>query len=284
MQALRAFKSRQVRSRQLTLNARKMPPLTPQSPNPKNTVVTVGDVEKFGLLLSNITETLESSAEQALTLASENLNWLLERNLPALATQLLQDVPELREDENMMHSYIFLMDFLEAVVKETSDMTSRNQNTMKQLLEAAQSGGESLDACIKANRETFTSPAFLVYLDSEIEAATSQGKNSPARQLLETIRLRLLEEVGATLPSNVAVLPQLLAEEDLDVMQKKTRDFLADFSPSGVDLFLLNLGLMKKDMKKKYNNVDSELLERLSIIENCAQDISRSQSTSNTES
>ena len=156
------------------------------------------------------------------------------------------------------------MDFVEAVSNEMTSYVSKHQGSMRMLLEAASKGEAALNATISDNLERLTDPGFLVYVDSELDGA---AKGTPAADVLVTVRLRLLELVGEGLSPDVAVLPRLLSEETLEGVQRATLGYLRDFSTPGKELFLLNLRLLKKEMGRKYESVDPELLERMAQIE-----------------
>ena len=52
-----------------------------------------------------------------------------------LTEMLLQQYPVLREDDAMRRAYIFVIDFLEAVGKETSSRMRQNQDSLRIILE-----------------------------------------------------------------------------------------------------------------------------------------------------
>lgn len=62
-----------------------------------------------------------------------------------LTEMLLQDFPELRQDKGMMKAYMFLLDFLEAVGKETNTRIKENQKLLKGLMEASKISETVLD-------------------------------------------------------------------------------------------------------------------------------------------
>ena len=66
---------------------------------------------------------------------------------------LLNDYPQLRQDNTMMRSYMFLLDFLEAISKETSSMLKTQQNLMRSLLQAAKISEDSLTEFFTSNVE-----------------------------------------------------------------------------------------------------------------------------------
>ena len=236
-----------------------------QVPDPRRKTVSSGDVQTFSTILTDITEALkDDKPEKALTIASTHVDWLLKRNAPVLAQTLLNDIPELREDMAMQQGYSFLLDFLEAVVNETAAMVDRNQKILRKVLEAAKESELFLDEMIKENRDDMCSADFLVYLDAEIE---SVGATSAAGKLLETVRLRLLEEAGSTMSPDVAVLPRLLAIEDELELKEKTLEYLQGFNDIAIELFLQNIRFMKKQMDRKYNDVDPALIQNLTRIE-----------------
>lgn len=67
---------------------------------------------------------------------------------------LLAEFPSFRQDTVMMRSYMFLLDFLEAVGKETSKMLKIQQNNLRLLLEATKVSEEKLNEHISLNKET----------------------------------------------------------------------------------------------------------------------------------
>lgn len=78
---------------------------------------------------------------------------------------LLKEFPTLREDKMMLEAFMFLMDFLEAVTKETTSMMQKNQHSLKMVLEAAKVSESILDQYIKVNSKNVSSTALTyVYL------------------------------------------------------------------------------------------------------------------------
>ena len=61
----------------------------------------------------------------------------------------------------MMRSYMFLMDFLEAVTKETSSMLKSQQSLMRTLLEAAKVSEAKLTDFFSSNIEKVSYPSSL---------------------------------------------------------------------------------------------------------------------------
>lgn len=54
-----------------------------------------------------------------------------------LTEQLLSEFPVLRQDSGMMRAYMFVLDFLETVSRETAKRLKANQSLLRYLLEAA---------------------------------------------------------------------------------------------------------------------------------------------------
>ena len=244
-----------------------LPSLEPQGFNPRRKTVSAGDVELFSEILTSTTEALqEDEAAKALTIVSANVDFLLKTNVPSLAQNLLNEIPSLRDDEAMQQGYSFIMDFLEAVVTETASLVKRNQELLRYILEAAKEGEDSLENAIKKRKNDMTSADFLVFLEAEID---NVGDQSAAGQLLSTIRLRLLEEVGDTMmTADVAILPKLLSLESDEDLKTETLKYLKILKNlAAIELFLQNLRFMKKQMDKKYSNVDPMLLKNLAKIE-----------------
>jgi len=179
---------------------------------------TFADMKEMAFLLANITEHLDTQPELAMTVASQRMGWLYSRDVPKLTQMLLQEFPSFREDQGMMRAYMFLIDFLEAVVTETSSMQKTNQKLLRLVLEGAKVSEQQLDLVIQENRGPLTKPEFLLYLDAEID---SQDFNSPLENMLITTKLRLLDEVGKGMGVDVMVLPKLAAEENPAELRRK---------------------------------------------------------------
>lgn len=109
-----------------------------------------------------------------------------------------------------------------------------------------------------------------MYLDTEIEA---QESNSPQENMLVTVKLRLLDELGRTMGVDVMVLPQLAAEEDPAELKRKTIRHLENYDAMGQQLFLQTLRIMVGEMKKRYQAVDPLLLMNLREVEKIAEGI-----------
>ena len=110
---------------------------------------TFADMKEMAFLLANITEHLDTQPELAMTVASQRMGWLYSRDVPKLTQMLLQEFPSIREDQGMMRAYMFLIDFLEAVVTETSSMQKNNQKLLRLVLEGAKVSEQQLDLVIQ---------------------------------------------------------------------------------------------------------------------------------------
>lgn len=66
---------------------------------------------------------------------------------------LLSEFPYLKEDQGMIHSYNFLIDFLDVVSKEASTKVKVNQRYLQELLEAAKTSEDCLNSYITTNRD-----------------------------------------------------------------------------------------------------------------------------------
>lgn len=225
------------------------------------------DMEVLAMLLANITEVLDVAPEKAMTLVSKDMGWLFARDVPKLAQMLLNELPSVRQDNQMMRAYMFLMDFLEAVGKETAVMLKKNQANLRKLMDAAKVSEQALDQHIKANKQELLNADFSVYMDSEIQ---NQDTNSPMENLLVTIKLRLLDEQGQNMGVDVMLLPKLASEEDPVELRRKTVEHLEMYDQAGRQLFLQTLQLMRGEMEKRYNNVDPILFMNLGEVEKIA--------------
>ena len=130
---------------------------------------TFADMKEMAFLLANVTEHLDTQPELAMTVASQRMGWLYSRDVPKLTQMLLQEFPSFREDQGMMRAYMFLIDFLEAVVTETSSMQKTNQKLLRLVLEGAKVSEQQLDLVIQENRGPLTKPEFLLYLVTTID-------------------------------------------------------------------------------------------------------------------
>ena len=236
-----------------------------EAPDGRLLAVTKDDMKEMAFVLNNITQALDNEPEKAFSIASTRMGWCFQRNIPGLAQMLLDTYPELRKDTGMMKAYMFLLDFLEAVSKETGSMLSANQQTLRILLEAAKEGENMLGEVLKENKELCCKEEFLVYLDTEIE---SQDSASTLETLLVTLRLRILEEMGETLGRDVTILPKLASLSDPAELKHSTLEHLDTYTTvGGAELFLQALRMMVKETKKRYKDVDAALLDNLQQIE-----------------
>lgn len=66
---------------------------------------------------------------------------------------VLAEQPAVRENEGMMHAYLFILDFLDTVTSESKQQMQENQALLRFLLEAAAKSGQELDDYIAQNAE-----------------------------------------------------------------------------------------------------------------------------------
>lgn len=229
--------------------------------------LTNDDMVKMGALLTNITEFLGTQPEMAFTVASQELDWLFTRNLPGLTQMLLQEYPILRQDTAMMNSYLFLLDFMEALAKETSTLLKKNQDTLRSLLQTLKEGEQYLDKFLKNDKNNnVLTPEFMVFLQSEID---NLELNSPMESLLNTLKLRIYEEIGSNeMGDDVTIIPKLASIKDINELRTETRRHLSTFNSIGAkELFLQGLMMMRQEISKSYQDVDDILLFNLKEIQ-----------------
>jgi hypothetical protein len=229
---------------------------------------TFEDMIKVGDILKDINSMITENPEAAVNVISANLGFLFSRNIPKLTQMLLSDQPSFREDQGLMKAYMFTLDFLEAVSKETQAVLKRNQNLLRILLEATKVSEAKVEEIIAENREQMIGQEFMMYLDSEIE---SQSNNSPTENLLVTVKLRLMDEMGKNLGIDVMILPKLASETHPGELQRKTIEFLDAYTLPAKELFVQTLQIMRKEMQKRYDGVDPMLVKNLDRIEKIAQ-------------
>jgi hypothetical protein len=226
------------------------------------------DTLKMGEILKDINAMIQTKPESAINVISTNLGFLLSRKVPTLTQMLLADQPAYRQDQGMMKAYMLILDFLEALGKETQEVLKRNQNSLRILLEATKISEAKIDEVIAENREQLTSQEFMMYLDSEIE---NQSGNNPTENLLVTVKLRLMDEMGRNMGMDVMMLPKLAAENEPEELQRKTIEFLDTYTLPAKELFVQTLQIMRKEMQKRYEGVDPMLITNLDRIEKIAQ-------------
>jgi hypothetical protein len=115
---------------------------------------TFDDMKEMGIILADISDCLEKEPEKAISIASQKMGWLYARNLPKLTEMMLKEFPQFRKDTGMMKAYLFVLDFLEVVVKEVETMQKTNQRALRTLLEAAKVSEQQVDQAIQDNKET----------------------------------------------------------------------------------------------------------------------------------
>jgi hypothetical protein len=80
----------------------------------------------------------------------------------------------------MMRSYMFLMDFLEAVTKETSSMLKSQQSLMRSLLEAAKVSEAKLNDFFSSNIEKVSCILSLpIHIDCSVITPYTSGIVKP---------------------------------------------------------------------------------------------------------
>lgn len=226
------------------------------------------DMRQWALILNNVTDHIDiNKPEVALSEISKHMGWLYSRDIPKLTEMLMKEFPEIREFEGVGRAYRFILDFLEVVAKETNTMMASHQLSIKKLLEASKISEKAIDKLLEKENSQFTSSDFLVFLDCEIE---SQEENSPMQNLLVTIKLRILDEIGRNLGVDVMILPKLASEGNPAELKRKTVEHLKSYDRAGKELFLQTLQIMRGEMKRRYNNVDPLLSLNLEQIEKIA--------------
>ena len=240
--------------------------------------LTNSDMQKLGVLLADISGCFETSiistpeeeaqlakegTKKALKVVTAEMKWLYRRNIPGLVQMLLQSPqgPILRQNTSIMNAYLFIIDFLEAVANESSSL-KLNQSSLRTLLEAAKKGEDAVDEVIRKDVQAFTNPTFFVYLDSEID-----NSSGPMSQLLTTVKLRLLDEVGKEKGIDIQMIASLASINEPIELKRMTMNHLRDYDKDGLELFLQVLRILNKEMKKRYNNVDTGLLLNMAEIE-----------------
>ena len=243
-----------------------IPPYNAIENNENNTNIlpdpTITDMKQFTYILANITDNLEKgNPESALTKVSQELGWLLSHDIPGLVNMLLKEYPVLRNDEGMMKGYMFIIEFLTAISNETKTRTRKHQNSLKLLLEAAKNGVDSiLSEKISEIYNDISTNEFLVYLDSEIE---NQSPNSKGENILVTLKLLIIEEIGKKkMGVDTVMLSKLAAEEDISVLEQKALGYFKNYDSNMLELFLSNINIMKNELNLRYQNGENELLLR----------------------
>lgn len=176
----------------------------------------------------------------------------------------------IRKDAGMMKGYMFIIDFLQIVSAESEMRIKKNQKLLLSLLDACKRGDDELIQLINTSYDDVTSSDFLVHLDCEIE---NQNSNSVTENMLVTLKLLLIEEVGKRKGDDILMLSKLAAEDDDDVLDEKTREYFKKYDVLGKQLFLQTFLILKSDMKKRYacilihfSSYDTHLLHSYSVL------------------
>lgn len=174
---------------------------------------SVHDRDKFKDILRQMEVPAPERSE--LSVLSSSLGWLLSHNLP----QLFDDMSELDRVE-LRPSFGLVLDFLEMNALETRALVSTHQLVLKKLLQAAQISESTLQEFLSKEGPQVTSPGFLTYLESEVEAQSSDG---PARATLQVIQMMVLEELGRSRGQgeDILAIPRLASEASEELIRLK---------------------------------------------------------------
>lgn len=233
---------------------------------------TYDDMKYLAFILTNLTETLKTQPEVALSIASKELGWLYSRNVPKLVEMLIERYPSLKDNSALQAAYMFVMDFLEVIAKETSELIIRQQEALKKVLDAAKISEKKVDDVIRDNKKTICTSDFLLYLDTEIETfddGTASG--TATTSMLVTIKLRVLDEMGKDMGLDVTAIPILATEDNPVKLKEKTLAHLKDHDEAGKELFLQTLRIIMSEMDRRYERVDPMLKSQLKEIERIVQ-------------
>lgn len=233
---------------------------------------TFEDMKYLAFILTNITETLGTQPEVALSIASKELGWLYSRNVPKLIEMLIERYPSLRDNSALQKGYMFLVDFLEIVAKETSELIVRQQEALKKVLDAAKISEQRVDEVIREYQKDICTSDFLLYLDTEIETFDdgSPSGNSMTSMLV-TIKLRILDEMGKDMGLDVTIIPMLATEDNPLKLKEKTLAHLRGHDEAGRALFLQTLRIIISEMDRRYERIDPMLKSQLKEIETIVQ-------------
>lgn len=179
-------------------------------------------------LLRNISTHMDlSSTEKIFGFVSQRLDWLLSTNMSLTMQTMLEQNVHMRDDQNMMQAYAFLLDVLEKVSERSSAMTVNGAALLSELLLAANSTEAQLEEYIELNERKLLGPDFQVFLDSQIEQAEKDGALD-RQSVLETAKLLLLKQMGNKYGEFIKALSELVIEEEDEALEVKVMNYLRD--------------------------------------------------------
>ena len=111
------------------------------------------DMKVVAAILANITDHINTNPGYAMRVVTDNMSFLYTRNIPILTQMLLKEYPELKQDKLMLNSFMFLIDFLEAVTKETTNLLSQNRDLLRLVLESAKTSESKFEEVIMNNKK-----------------------------------------------------------------------------------------------------------------------------------
>lgn len=97
---------------------------------------------------------------------------------------------------NLMKSYYALINLLDGFQSSINKILKENQLLLQGVLTAAKLNESSLNDYLVTNLDKLSDTRFQIYLDGEIK---SKPPNSSFRNILTTIKLRIIDEEGKKL-------------------------------------------------------------------------------------
>ena len=177
----------------------------------------------------------------------------------------------------------YMLGFAETFVDSLKVLDDGNKQLLGKIIRAATSSStkalqaeEELDMLLESERENLT-PGFLRHLEGECERIANAPQTSPESlrllQILRTVQVRVVEELGKSLGDEALVLGQLMGYDD---PQERIAVLQAGMMIRGLE-FSQNMGRMTgkalEDFRRLGNGAaDPDLVERVQHIHGAIQE------------
>lgn len=222
------------------------------------------DPQVLEQLLGEISSGLSNSTDAAMTVLANQAGFVFTKNIPKIAQKLLETKPELRSNRSMSVAYAFLRQAAEVIGESSGNLTRSAQHLMKGLIEAAKTSPTALDKYVTKNLDHLQGDVFMTQLDSELEE-TPPGTTK--YDIITLFKARILEEAGKRFGPDIAVLPCLLAEEELSVLKTKMLEHIETLDRAGQELFLQTVRMLRQQVLTK-EGIETTVSYRLEIMGN----------------
>jgi hypothetical protein len=172
--------------------------------------------------------------------------------------------------EQVTDALEIILGFAETFVDEMKSMNDEHKELLGRILHAAKVDEDTLDELLEQEIDNLT-PGFIRHLEGECQrianAAMVTAESTQLLQVLQTIRLRVIEELGKTLGDEAIILGQLLGYDDPN---ERMAVLQAGLNVRGIN-FAKNLWACTEQVVSDFDrigiqNTDPELVGRVQEI------------------